>query len=440
VRVSYQYRIKPNTEQKRRLNYIRRVCQYLYNYLLADRLNWWEQNRCAVNSCPLICYLPELRDNPTYYSQKAYLPFLKEDLIKVDWSGELLDLSKIYSQVLQDVVKRVELAFKRYISGYKSGKRSGKPRFKSESTFKSFTYTQVLDNWLNGNYINLPKIGNVEIRRHRPLPNGLKVKTANVSKKADGWYVTLSLEDFSVPTFKPDEIVATESNSIGLDAVLHENTFLATSEGEFIAARKVYRKNEEKLAKVSKKKSARKKGSKARRKLAKREARVHQKIARSRKDHHFNVAIDFCKSDKKVIFVEDLELKNLTKRNQAKQDENGKYLPNNQSAKSGLNKSFLDAGFGQFLGILSYKVEKTGKKVVKVKPHYTSQICSCCDAYVEKTLSDRIHDCSECGIKLDRDINAAKNIKRVGLGLLLTIKRRKGKTNKSTLKEIQELT
>ncbi|WP_414644371.1 hypothetical protein [Allocoleopsis sp.] len=111
-------------------------------------MSWREQNRCAVNSCPLVCHLPELRDNPTYYSQKAYLPLLKKDLIKVDWSGELLDLSKVYSQVLQDVVKRVDLAFKRYISGDKNGKRSGKPRFKSEANFKSFTYTQVLDNWL----------------------------------------------------------------------------------------------------------------------------------------------------------------------------------------------------------------------------------------------------------------------------------------------------
>ncbi len=79
-------------------------------------------------------------------------------------------------------------------------------------------------------------------------------------------------------------------------------------------------------------------------------------------------------------------------------------------------------------------------KVVKVNPKYTSQVCSCCSAYVEKTLSERVHYCSECKITLDRDVNAAKNIKRVGLGLVLTIKRRKGKTNQSTLKEIQELT
>ena len=440
MQVSYQYKIKPNTEQKRRLNHIRRICQYLYNYLLADRLTWWEHNRCSVNSCPLICHLPELRDNPTYYFQKAYLPSLKEDLIKVDWSGELLVLSAVYSQVLQDVVKRVDLAFKRYISGDKNGKRSGKPRFKSESTFKSFTYTQVLDNWLNDRFINLPKIGNLEIILHRPLPNGFKIKTANVSKKADGWYITLSLEDSSVPNFKPNEIAATEENSIGLDAVLHENTFLATSDKELISARKAYKKTEVNLAKVSRKKSVKRKGSKARRKLAKREAKIHQKIARSRKDHHFNVATHLSKSGKKVIFVEDLELKKLTKRNKAKQDKNGNYISNNQSAKSGLNKSFLDAGFGQFIDILTYKVEKTGMRAIKVNPNYTSQICSCCNAYVEKSLSDRIHKCNECGIELDRDINAAINIKRVGLGLFPTIKRRKGKSNKSTLKEIQELT
>ncbi|GAB1541251.1 hypothetical protein NUACC21_39210 [Scytonema sp. NUACC21] len=75
----------------------------------------------------------------------------------------MLDLSSVYSQVLQDTVKRVHLAFARYIKGDKNGKRSGKPRFKSESSFKSFTYTQVLDGWINGNRIKLPKIGEVEI-------------------------------------------------------------------------------------------------------------------------------------------------------------------------------------------------------------------------------------------------------------------------------------
>ncbi len=88
----------------------------------------------------------------------------------------------------------------------------------------------------------------------------------------------------------------------------------------------------------------------------------------------------------------------------------------------------MDAGFGQFVDILSYIVEKTGGQVIKVKPNYTSQICCNCDAYTPKELSDRIHDCKACNVGIiNRDINAAVNIKRVGLGVFPTIKSRRGK-------------
>ena len=113
-----------------------------------------------------------------------------------------------------------------------------------------------------------------------------------------------------------------------------------------------------------------------------------------------------------------------SRKNKPKQDEKGKYLPNGQSAKSGLNKSINDAGWGQFLSILAYKAAKAGKAVVKVKPHETSQVCSCCNRLVKKDLSVRMHECL-CGLILDRDWNAAINIKRVGLDIFPTIKRRK---------------
>ncbi len=426
--VSYQYRIKPTTEQKLRLNHVRRLCQYLYNKMLGDKLNWWENNRCAVNSCSIICCpLPELRDNPTYNIHQDLLPFLKEDLIFVEWSGELLDLSSVYSQVLQNTVKRVHLAFDRYIKGDKNGKRSGKPRFKSESSFKSFTYTQVLDGWINGNRIKLPKIGEIDIILHRPLPAMFKAKTCIVSKKADGWYITLSLEDTRVPDEIRSEIIPTTENSIGIDAVLEGNTFLATSDSQLIPSVKAFRASQAQLANISKKKTTKKKRSTSRRKLTLKEAKLHQKIARSRKDHHFKTSHQLVRTNKKTFFLEDLSLDNLTKRNKAKQDETGKYLPNGQAQKSGLNKSFLDAGFGQFGDILSYLAEKAGRRVIWVKPNHTSLICSNCDEYCPKELSDRIHSCKACGIEMDRDINAALNIKRVGLGVFPTIKRRRGK-------------
>jgi len=108
----------------------------------------------------------------------------------------------------------------------------------------------------------------------------------------------------------------------------------------------------------------------------------------------------------------------MTRRAKPKQDENGKYLPNGQSAKSGLNKSFADAAISGFLNeILPYKAEKAGKKLIKVNPKGTSQHCSHCLNRVPKELSDRWHSCPHCGVELRRDINSAVLIKKVALGI-----------------------
>jgi putative transposase len=187
-----------------------------YNYLLADRFNWYEQNRCSINTCPLVCYLPELRDDPSYYSQKKTLPELKKTH---PWYGG------IYSQVLQDVVKRVKVTFDRFLKGDSSGKRSGRPRFKPRSRYRTFTYPQVKDDCLQNNLINLPMFGKVKVVLHRSIPDGFKIKTVSITKKADAYYVTLSLEDSTVPEIKPD---FNHQKIAGIDMGLKD--FLTTSE------------------------------------------------------------------------------------------------------------------------------------------------------------------------------------------------------------------
>ncbi|NEQ87613.1 MAG: helix-turn-helix domain-containing protein, partial [Moorea sp. SIO2I5] len=135
MRIAYQYRLKLTKEQRAKIdNWLSMLCSQ-YNYLLADRFNWYEKNRCPVNACPLvICHLPQLRNNPDYYSQKKTLPNLKKTH---PWYKD------IHSQVLQDVVKRVKLAFERFIKGDSNGKRSGKPRFKKQHRYRTFTYPQM---------------------------------------------------------------------------------------------------------------------------------------------------------------------------------------------------------------------------------------------------------------------------------------------------------
>ncbi|MDR9894848.1 transposase [Aetokthonos hydrillicola Thurmond2011] len=481
--LNHQYRAYPETQQKLKLNSWLRTSRYWYNWQLRDRFEWWEKNRDYTlfpqgEFCYISCSLPpkELRDKPNFYSQKKLLPDLKEDFIKVGHSGELLDFKSVPSQTLQDVSKRVELAFNRFVKGDSNAKKSGKPRFKNAASFRTMrfegqavTIERVEKDWLFLSISKLP--GWLKVRLHRPLADGFTLKSVLLTSKADGWYCTITLEDPTVPVFNharcfmpgnpevcpegdqrqlptpvnpaaalappcnfspstalaPDDITPTWDNSLGMDAVLHEDDYLATSEGEKLPSLKSFRKSQARLAKVSKRKATKKKGSASRRKLAKREAREHQRIARSRKDHAYKTAHKLVRTGKKVFFHEDLNLQGLTKRNKTKKDEQGKFLPNGQSAKSGLNKSWLDAGFGQFFTTLDYIASKAGAAVVKVNPAYTSQLLAYRDELVFTDCAIRSYFDHQQLLYVDRDVNASINIKRVGLGLFPTIKCRKGK-------------
>ncbi|BBD57388.1 putative transposase IS605 family protein [Nostoc sp. HK-01] len=432
MKYTYQYKAIPTTDQKLELNHWLRICQYWYNRQLGDRFDWWEMNRSRVDACPLVTVLPQLRDKPNYYSQKKYLPDLKKEPVTVEWSGEVLDLSRVPANTLQEVCKRVDKAFERFIAGDSNGNRSGKPRFKSHSRYRSLVIEgaglelhscSIAGKYL---YVKVPKIGLIKIRSHRHLPDGAILKQLQFVKKNDGWFVNLRLEDPTIPTITPDSILPTWDNSLGVDAVLHEDDYLATSEGVKLPSLKVLRKNQRRLTRISQKKNARKRGSKARRKLAKREGRQHQKIARCRKDFQYKTAYELVRTGKKVFFHEDLNLKGLTKRNAPKKDETGAFIPNGQSAKSGLNLSWADAAFGQFFQILGHIAAKAGAYAMAKNPAYTSQLLSYRDEVIFTDCSIRGYWDNEQKLWVDRDINAAINLKRVGLDVFPTIKRRKG--------------
>ena len=166
MKYTYQYRLYPETQQLLTLNAWLRVCRYWYNKQLGERFDWWERNRSPVNICPLICHLPELKDPPNFYSQKKQLPVIKEDLVKIGGSGELLDFTEVYSTVLPDVCKRVENAFKRFLAGDKNGNRSGKPRFKNAARYRTLSFPNAENSGLkfctvNGKwlFVQVPKIG-----------------------------------------------------------------------------------------------------------------------------------------------------------------------------------------------------------------------------------------------------------------------------------------
>ncbi|MEG4320558.1 MULTISPECIES: transposase [unclassified Microcoleus] len=381
MRTAYQYKLRPTKYQTTELDrWLSMLCAQ-YNYLLADRFNWYEQNRSPVNACPLVCHLPELRDNPDYFSQKKTLPQLNKTH---PW------YSQINSQVLQDAVKRVKVTFDRFLKGDSNGKRSGQPRFKSRNRYKTFTYPQMKEGCLQGNRINLPMFGKVKVVLHRPIPDGYQVKTASVTKKADGYYVTLSLEDKAVPEIKPD---FNPDNITGIDMGLKE--LLTTSLGETVAIPQHYRKAQKRLRTIQKRVSRRKKGSARRQKAVKQLGKQHKKVADKRKDFHFKT-VNWLLSKYDVIAHENLNVKGL--------------------ARTRLAKSVLDAGWSSFLLILASKAVNAGLSVVPVSAHNTSQNCSDCGEKVPKKLHIRWHDCPHCGCSLDRDRNAAINIKNRAVG------------------------
>lgn len=239
---------------------------------------------------------------------------------------------------------------------------------------------------------------------HRPLPEGFTLKCATIVKASDGWYISISLEDASVPIPMPlDEI----KTAVGVDVGLKD--FLTTSNEKTVPIQQVYRKTQAHLGRQQRKLSRKLYGSKNARHQKNRVARIHQRIQRQRKDFQYKVAHQLVKAYD-LIAVEALNIKGL--------------------ARTKLAKSILDVAWGQFITILEAVAVKRGVRVVKVNPYGTSQDCDCaslpdfeirepgavgCGVKVPKDLSIRTHSCHKCGLELDRDVNAAVNILERGL-------------------------
>jgi putative transposase len=383
MRTAYQYRLRLTQDQQATIDQWLELSRRQYNYRLAERFWWWEQNRCDINACPLICHLPELKDRPDFYSQKR-------DLV----NSKVLfpEYKAIPSHTLQDVIGRVEKTFDRWLKGDANGKRSGKPRFKGQGRYRSISFPDpVKPEHIDGRFIQLPKIGKLKMILHRPLPAGFSVKTAMITRKVDGYYITLSLQDSTVPELSPE--LPTMDNTIGIDLGL--KSFLVTDAGQAVEIPQHYRKAEKRLERMQRSLSRKKKGSKRRQKAIKRVAKAYLKVANQRKDFHYKTAKKLLDKGKHIGH-EALNIKGI--------------------ARTRMAKSTHDAGWGTFLQILSIKAERAGLMTIAVNPNGTTQDCSNCGQKVPKTIRDRWHSCPHCGLELDRDHNAAVRIRNRAVG------------------------
>jgi putative transposase len=315
--------------------------------------------------------------------------------------------------VLQDVLHRLDKAFAAFFRRDAAGEHPGYPRFQGRDRYNSFTYPQVGEHGgavLDGGILSLSKIGRIRMRLHRPL-HGIP-KTVTIRREADGWYACISCADV------PIEPLPATGQQTGIDVGL--KVFLITADGEPTPNPRYYRKAERALRRAQRRVARRTKGSKRRRKAVALLKRKHQHVQRQRNDFHHTTALELVRAYD-VIYVEAIQPANLSHRPAPKQDKNGHFEHNGASQKAGLNKSIQDAGWHHFLSILAFKAACAGNRVDAVPPAYTTQDCSGvlpdgsrCRQRVVKSLSVRTHVCPSCGLVLDRDLNAAKNMLRAG--------------------------
>jgi putative transposase len=384
---AFKYRIYPTRKQSEKLQWTLDRCRELYNAALEERKEAYRMSKINI----------------FYNDQQAQLPEIKE--IRPEYK-------EIYAQVLQDTIKRVDKAFKDFFRRCKEGKTPGFPRFHGKDRYDSFTYPQI--ETLNRNprvaiengKVILPKIGHIKVKQHRPMEG--KAKTCTIKREGDSWYVIFACEIEARVKLPYTDL------PIGIDMGLKH--FMTDSNGDVVDNPRFFRKSHGRLKKKQQRLSKRRNKSHRRKRSAQLAGKAHKTVRNQRRDFHHKEARILVETFETIVF-EDLSIHHMVKRPKPKLDENGKYLHNGASAKSGLNKSILDAGWGSFIELVKHKAEYAGVTVYEVDPRKTSQICSACGEKGEhKDLSVRTHICVHCGVVLDRDHNAAINILDRGLG------------------------
>ncbi|OEU74069.1 MAG: hypothetical protein BA864_06930 [Desulfuromonadales bacterium C00003093] len=352
MRKTFQYRIYPTRKQNIKLLHVLGVCRRLYNDSLHDRQAAYGDCHCGLS----------------YYDQQNWLKY-------TDYQG-------VYGHILQNVLRRVDISFQNFFRRVKNGEKPGYPRFQGRHRYDSFTYPDPYRKGyrIEDGKLHLSKIGAIRIFLHREIEGD--IKTCTIKRDGDHWYATFSAE-------VPDPPPKASRTSVGVDVGI---TKLATlSDGTEIENPKILDKYDSKLRKAQKDLSRKKKGSNNRNKQRLNVVRIHRKIRNARKDYMHKTSRILADTYDIIVF-EDLRIKNMVKNHH-------------------LARSIHDASWNMLINFTTYKAEEAGGSVELVNPRNTSKQCSVCGNIQPMPLSQRTYRCPDCGNVMDRDHNAAINIK-----------------------------
>jgi putative transposase len=367
-RKAFKYRIYLTNGQRRILERQLEESRWVYNELLAERKRAYEERGKSLRKYDTLNLLPV-------------------------WKLTRPSMKLVHSQVLQNIGIRVDLAFQAFFRRVKEGAAEvGYPRFKGFGRYDSMTFPQYGNGVrLEGERLILSKVGAVHVVLHRPLEGTPKTVTLTRSRTGK-WFACVSCETEAAPLPPTGEMV-------GVDVGLRHFATLSNGEPP-IPNPRFYRRDEDDLKRVQQRKDAAKNAQNWPENAKQKGilARIHERIANRRSDFAHKESRKLVNRYQVIVF-EDL-------------------APMEMGKSRGMRKSILDVAWTQFMQMTVAKAEEAGRRVILVNPKHTSKMCSTCGEMVPKTLSVRVHTCPHCGLVMDRDENAARNILQRGLQTL----------------------
>lgn len=358
---AYKYRIYPNEEQRIYLAKTFGCTRFVYNRMLAERIKSYEENKNL--DIKTMKY-------PTPAQYKNEFEWLKE-VDSLALANAQINLDKAYKNFFRD-------------------KSVGFPKFKKRTNTNNYTTNNQNGTvYIKNNHIKVPKLKSmIKIEQHSQF-NGL-IKSATISQVPSGKYFVSILVDTEIVQLPKTD------NKIGVDLGIKE--FAITSDGDFFGNPKHLKKSEKRLAKLQKDLSRKQKGSSNRKKARIKVAKIYEKIANQRKDMLHKVSTQLI-NENQVIVIEDLKVSNMIKNHK-------------------LAKSIADVSWSDFRRMLEYKAKWYGREIIVAPTNYaSSQLCSNCGNKSSQTkdLSCRTYICPVCGMIMDRDINASKNLLKLAM-------------------------
>lgn len=370
---AYKYELRPNGEQQRAMRRFAGSCRFVYNKALA-----WQNEQYAANSAFKF----------SYTTLANLLPAWKQDQTTL-W------LKESPSQPLQQVLKDLERAFKNFFA-----KRADFPRFKKKGTGDSFRYPQGCKLDQANSRVFLPKLGWIRYRNSREVLG--TVSNITVSANNGKWFVSIQTErEIEQPAHPAASIV-------GIDMGI--TRFATLSDGHYIEPLNTFRKHQQRLARYQRAMSRKAKFSSNWKKAKARVQKIHSRIANVRGDFLHKTTTTISKNHA-MVCIEDLQVRNMSKSAAGTIEAPGRSV----KAKSGLNKSILDQGWGEFRRQLDYKLTWNGGHLITVPPKNTSRTCPCCGhVSADNRRTQAQFACVECGYEKNADEVGAINILRAG--------------------------